>query len=156
METYGDPTFKRHVAIAKTLGLATLRLADSLFLPLNVTRYSDELPSYLSVVQQLSEKLNFTDLDLSALGGGISKIQSAASKLDDETAHINAELHKLSEQRGAMCVGKRMHHVRELMRKVRNINHRRMNFERGFISAEGLPRRSWYKHLGVSPGEYLG
>lgn len=37
MDTFGDPTFSRHVAVSKVLGLATMRLADSLILPLNVT-----------------------------------------------------------------------------------------------------------------------
>jgi hypothetical protein len=37
MDHFGDPTFAKHEAIAKVLGLAALRLADYLILPLNVT-----------------------------------------------------------------------------------------------------------------------
>ena len=35
--TYGDPTYERHVAIARVLGLTAARLADDLVLPINIT-----------------------------------------------------------------------------------------------------------------------
>lgn len=47
-EQYADPTFARHVAVAKYLGLVTLRVADSIILPLNTTQYTLELESYLT------------------------------------------------------------------------------------------------------------
>lgn len=62
-ETYADPGFQRHVrpfsptvlsyltsfqaAVAKHLGLLTLRLTDTIILPLNTTQYVLELHEYL-------------------------------------------------------------------------------------------------------------
>jgi len=49
--------------------------------------------------------------------------------------------------------------VRKLIKavkRVREVNHKLINFERGFISTEGLPQREWYKHLGIAPGRWLG
>lgn len=65
-ETYADPGFHRHVrvdtafyrsrlftfhfiqvALAKTLGLLTLRLSDSIIVPLNTTEYALQLDSYV-------------------------------------------------------------------------------------------------------------
>ena len=46
-EEYADPGFSRHAAIAKLLGLLTLRLSDSIILPLNTTQYALELDDYL-------------------------------------------------------------------------------------------------------------
>jgi hypothetical protein len=46
MEKYGDPGFVRHVTASKILGLALLRLSDSLVLPLNITQYASELSDY--------------------------------------------------------------------------------------------------------------
>jgi len=63
-EVYADPGFVKHVciasqpwdvpltlsyqvAVAKNLGLQTLRLASALVLPLNTTHYAFELESYL-------------------------------------------------------------------------------------------------------------
>ena len=39
-ELYADPGFHRHVAVAKLLGLQTLRLASDVILPFNTTHYS--------------------------------------------------------------------------------------------------------------------
>ena len=47
MELYGDPGFFRHVAVAKYLGLQTIRLADSIVLPINTTHHAFELETYL-------------------------------------------------------------------------------------------------------------
>ena len=65
-EVYGDPGFVKHVcisgfndpfflltchpqlAVAKNLGLQTLRLSSALVLPFNTTNYAFELESYLS------------------------------------------------------------------------------------------------------------
>ena len=46
-ETYADPGFVRHVAVAKHLGLVALRMTDSIILPLNTTHYALELDNYL-------------------------------------------------------------------------------------------------------------
>jgi N-acetylated-alpha-linked acidic dipeptidase len=46
-ETFADPGFHRHVAVAKHLGLTALTLTDSIILPLNTTQYAHELDSYL-------------------------------------------------------------------------------------------------------------
>jgi N-acetylated-alpha-linked acidic dipeptidase len=63
-EVYADPGFRKHVcltffhslfadltcdqvAVAQNLGLITLRLADSIILPLNTTQYALELDSYV-------------------------------------------------------------------------------------------------------------
>jgi N-acetylated-alpha-linked acidic dipeptidase len=45
---FSDPGFFKHVAMAKYLGLVTLRVADSIILPINTTQYTLELESYLS------------------------------------------------------------------------------------------------------------
>jgi N-acetylated-alpha-linked acidic dipeptidase len=47
MENYGDPGFFKHVAVAKHLGLLTLRVAGQVILPLNTTHYAGELEKYL-------------------------------------------------------------------------------------------------------------
>ncbi|KAH9045256.1 Zn-dependent exopeptidase [Lactarius pseudohatsudake] len=47
-EVYGDPGFVKHVAVAKNLGLQTLRLATALVLPFNTTNYAFELEYHLN------------------------------------------------------------------------------------------------------------
>ncbi|KAE9396298.1 Zn-dependent exopeptidase [Gymnopus androsaceus JB14] len=49
-EVYGDPGYNKHLAVAKHLGLLTLRLTDSIIIPLNTTQYAFELDGYLDTV----------------------------------------------------------------------------------------------------------
>lgn len=44
--------FSSHQAVARTAGNVLLRLSDSLFLPLNVSDYSETLRSFLQAAQQ--------------------------------------------------------------------------------------------------------
>lgn len=44
--------FSSHQAVARTVGSVLLRLSDSLFLPLNVSDYSETLRSLLQAAQQ--------------------------------------------------------------------------------------------------------
>lgn len=88
-ELYGDPTFERHVAVAKHLGLLALRLADSILLPLNTTRYAFELDSYLDHVAGLplpSDSSDLGALDFSDLKKSIKSLQNASLELDKEKA----------------------------------------------------------------------
>jgi N-acetylated-alpha-linked acidic dipeptidase len=135
------------------MGLASLRLADYPVLPLNTTAYAFELPSYLKQVEETASAHNITSLDFSGLSAAIEAVQAAAIALDAEVASLHAAFAALGK---IHCRNKKRHHWRVLMRKIRSINRRKMGFERGFISEEGLPKRSWYKHLAVAPGYNLG
>ncbi|KAG6332167.1 hypothetical protein ID866_6926 [Astraeus odoratus] len=84
-EMYGDPGYQRHVAIAKSLGLIVLRLADSIILPLNTTQYALELDSYVDLVEESAAGID-TLPNLDKLRRGISKLQSSSLKLDAEKA----------------------------------------------------------------------
>lgn len=48
-EKYADPGFVRHVAVAKHVGLQTVRFADAFVLPINTTHYAFELENYLNM-----------------------------------------------------------------------------------------------------------
>ncbi|KAI9513246.1 Zn-dependent exopeptidase [Russula earlei] len=82
-EVYADPGFVKHVAVAKNLGLQTLRLASALVLPFNTTHYAFELENYLHSVEGLaatsSAKPNFAPLR-----AAIRLLQFASLKLDAE------------------------------------------------------------------------
>ncbi|XP_015424460.1 PREDICTED: N-acetylated-alpha-linked acidic dipeptidase-like protein, partial [Myotis davidii] len=51
VDTFVDPGFSSHQAVARTAGNVLLRLSDSLFLPLNVSDYSETLRSFLQAAQ---------------------------------------------------------------------------------------------------------
>ncbi|KAI0774433.1 Zn-dependent exopeptidase [Fomes fomentarius] len=93
-ELYGDPGFYRHVAIAKHLGLQTLRLADSIVLPINTTHHTFELEKYLEKVESIASTSSL-DVDFSGLRNAIQSLQKASLKLDDEKAAAEKKLKKL-------------------------------------------------------------
>ncbi|KDQ17213.1 hypothetical protein BOTBODRAFT_106011 [Botryobasidium botryosum FD-172 SS1] len=101
-EVYGDPGFHRHVAIAKLLGLVTLRLADAIVLPLNTTQYSLELGEYLDKVDSLGSSLNL-DPDLSDLREAIYELQAASAELDEEKDSVEQDFsHELEIWRSSV------------------------------------------------------
>lgn len=95
-ETYSDPGFHRHVEIAKVLGLSTLRLADSLVLPINTTQYAIELEYYLSKIQSIINGTSFEGkLDLNQLDKAIQTAINASRDLDKQAERAIEKLRKL-------------------------------------------------------------
>ena len=53
-------------------------------------------------------------------------------------------------------LGKAVNDLKKLAKHIQALNAKSSGFERGFISAEGIKDREWYKHLAVAPGKWLG
>ncbi|KAI6130336.1 hypothetical protein EDD16DRAFT_1853446 [Pisolithus croceorrhizus] len=104
-ELYGDPTFSRHVAIAKHLGLQALRLSGDLILPLNTTHYSLQLKAYFDRVVTLAAAASI-DVDFSPLRDSIYSLQAASLDLDAEKAeaeHKTRAALKFLKRHGQYC-----------------------------------------------------
>ncbi|RDX53924.1 Zn-dependent exopeptidase [Lentinus brumalis] len=93
-EIYGDPGFHRHVAIAKHLGLQTLRLTDSIILPINTTHHAFELEKYLDKVESIASTTSL-DVDFSGLRNAIQSLQKTSLRLDTEKDTAEKKLRKL-------------------------------------------------------------
>ncbi|KAH8094878.1 Zn-dependent exopeptidase [Cristinia sonorae] len=93
-QRYGDPGFLRHVAIAKSLGLQALGIADSLVLPLNTTHYALELGAYLDKVESIASTTSL-EVDLSSLRNSINKLQKSSAALDKEKAEAEKDLRRI-------------------------------------------------------------
>ncbi|KAF9226683.1 Zn-dependent exopeptidase [Gyrodon lividus] len=195
-ETYADPGFYRHVALAKSLGLLTLRLADSIIIPLNTTQYALQLDAYVDIVEESAAGI-VTLPKLSKLRKAISKLQDASMKLDVEKVKAEKAFRKALQKvtpkrpgrdivrrvkdwikrslaqprrpgvlrasrditRQKLCEAHRKGPICDLIRaaiRVKKVNQKLTQFERGFISEGGVKDREWYRHLGVAPGKYLG
>ncbi|KPV73187.1 uncharacterized protein RHOBADRAFT_38815 [Rhodotorula graminis WP1] len=141
---YGDPSFERHRAVSRVLGLTAVRLADDAVLPINTTAYAVELGKYLDKV---AAHPLAAQLDLSTLYTLADKIQRASTTLLAHGAHLASQLTAAGDERSA-------HKAAHGLRKV---NAALRGFERGFLGdEEGLQGREWYRHLGVAPGRWLG
>ncbi|KAN0132552.1 hypothetical protein V8E53_009568 [Lactarius tabidus] len=96
-EVYGDPGFVKHLAVAKNLGLQTLRLSSALVLPFNTTNYAFELESYLSKVEELAASSTAT-LNLVPLRAAIKSLQFASLDFDAEKLEAERVLKRLIQK----------------------------------------------------------
>ncbi|KAN0064179.1 Vacuolar protein sorting-associated protein 70 [Thecaphora frezii] len=174
MDKFGDPGFKRHEAAAKVVGVSTIRTAGSLFLPINVMAYSLQLEKQVEAIEELVNKseLKAGSVRLQGVKRAVHKVQKAARFVDKQRAKLEAALEKLldeqeSEHRRSHDHdhhhdhhhhhGRRhRHELKKVLSGVRRLNQKVRKFEQGFIDSQGLVGRSWYKHLGVAPGRWLG
>ncbi|KAI0638366.1 Zn-dependent exopeptidase [Trametes polyzona] len=170
-EKYADPTFEKHVTVAKHLGLLLLRLIDSPIIPLNTTHYALELKKYLADVEEIASSLGLSP-DFARLHEAMDHVKLGSDVLDRYKRDAEESLDRtLREQpcynrRGASCwLAKLLDRLLGSPKRrrlfwatwhVRQANERLMRFERGFISEDGLEGREWYRHLGVAPGKWLG
>ncbi|KAK4783990.1 hypothetical protein SAY86_018358 [Trapa natans] len=79
MEKFGDPMFRRNVAVASMWGLVALRLADEEFLPFNYLSYAAELERS---AEELQQDVSSKEVDLLPLFRSIKELQEAAEKID--------------------------------------------------------------------------
>ncbi|KAI9056503.1 Zn-dependent exopeptidase [Trametes sanguinea] len=96
-EIYADPGFRRHVAVAKHLGLVALRLIDAIILPLNTTHYSLELDDYLAKVEDIAASVDASP-DFSGLRRSIRKLQNASHALDAEKEEAERKFRELLDK----------------------------------------------------------
>uniref|UniRef100_A0A8I5Y6L9 Aminopeptidase NAALADL1 n=1 Tax=Rattus norvegicus TaxID=10116 RepID=A0A8I5Y6L9_RAT len=83
VEKFLDPGFSSHQAVARTAGSVLLRLSDSLFLPLNVSDYSETLQSFLQAAQEnLGALLESHNISLGPLVTAVEKFKAAAAALN--------------------------------------------------------------------------
>ncbi|KAM7262296.1 hypothetical protein ACFE04_021373 [Oxalis oulophora] len=129
--THADPLFHRHVAIAGVWGLLGLRLADDLILPFNYRAYAAQLREYEDSLRNLLAGT----ISLDPLTKSIQELDFAAKEAGNEAEKIREQ-----ESRDGSPVF-----------RMRGLNDRLMLAERGFLDADGLEERKWFKHLIYGP-----
>ncbi|WFC97062.1 glutamate carboxypeptidase II [Malassezia brasiliensis] len=149
MDRFGDPGFARHEALAKVLGLTALRAAQQPFLPIDVVAYAHALRTYYDRVRAVAGGRQAHALR--GLRDAIDGVVRAAERLAHTQTRLARRVQALLDDAHAP-----RHELRHAMRLVRRVNRALQRFERGFLDARGLPERTWYRHLGVAPGRWLG
>lgn len=131
MKKYGDPLFRRHMAVTEIWGLLALRLVDDAVLPFNYLSYGAQLQEHMKALSILLD----SSISLDPMNTAIQELISASTE-------VNEEAKKLRE-------GENVLDSLELRR--RTFNDRLMLAERGFLEREGLEGRQWFKHLIYGP-----
>lgn len=161
MEQFGDPHFKRITTIARLLGLAALRAANSPFLPINVLDYSKTIRNYVSDIARVarekerqhqrrytrSRRLNFCRLKHQ-----VSRLEETAARVQRVQQKLAQELDLALSHSSDACD----YTILRVLRALRRVNKSLRSFEQQFIDPKGLKDRPWYRSLLVGPGRWLG
>uniref|UniRef100_A0A8C8YJL4 Aminopeptidase NAALADL1 n=1 Tax=Prolemur simus TaxID=1328070 RepID=A0A8C8YJL4_PROSS len=132
VDKFVDPGFSSHQAVARTAGSVILRLSDSLFLPLNVSDYSDTLRSFLQAAQQdLGALLEQHSISLEPLVTAVEKFEAAAAALGRYMSTL---------QKGSPDP-----------LQVRMLNDQLMLLERTFLNPRAFPEERYYSHVLWAP-----
>ena len=125
VDKFGDPGFKKHLAMARLWGVLAVKLASGGAIPFQAVEYSEVLVAY---AEKLAEETGF---EVRVMLDSLEMWKIAAERLDAESKQLSAQ-----ESRD--------------MSAIATVNKKYMSIERGFLNEEGLPGRTWFKHI-VSP-----
>jgi N-acetylated-alpha-linked acidic dipeptidase len=166
-----DPTFEYGVALAKTGGRLTLRLADADVLPLGFDPFAAAVGRYVDEVEKLASDLRKEAVERDRLLD--EKIYQAvdnpsqtwvAPKRLDAVPYLNfAPLHNAAAAlRKSTDAYKKAYAAATAGGKVpaaavqAQLDQVLLKSERALTRSEGLPRRPWYVHQVYAPGFYTG
>jgi N-acetylated-alpha-linked acidic dipeptidase len=168
-EHFSDADFAYGRALAQTVGLAVLRLADAELLPLEFGGLADAAQEYLTDLKKLLERKQEEIAERNRqIEDGVfaatldPRRPTVAPKREEVPPHLNfapLENAVAALQRSAdRYAGAR---ARREGRSVppdvlARINAMLVRSERLLLSPQGLPRRPWFKHLLYAPGVYAG
>ncbi|HEY8747799.1 MAG TPA: transferrin receptor-like dimerization domain-containing protein [Tepidisphaeraceae bacterium] len=164
-----DTEFVYGRALAQTAGLMVMRFADADVLPYEFTNFADTMHKYAAEVKKLlADKQDAVrDLNQSIDQGlfdlvsdprrpigappreviplfiNFAPLDNALAALDAGAAHYGKAAKAFGNQSSAPGA-------------LAELNGHLIQAERSLISAEGLPRRPWFKHLIYAPGFYTG
>jgi len=163
---FKDPKFEYGIALAKTAGRATLRLANSDVLPFDfksfhttVSTYVSEVISLLDNMREATEVENrmISDKSFGNAADPTRKYVPPLSKdpvpyldfseLQNAMAMLGAESVRFSEQQTANP---------KPNTNVEKLNKILYQAEQKLMTDTGLPRRPWYRHTIYAPGYYTG
>ena len=163
---FKDPGFHYEVALAKTAGLAVLRMANANVLPFDFThlyktidKYSDELQTLLKNTRESTEIENkIINSNDYAIGEDPTK-KFISAEVKPEVPYLD-----FSPLQNALESLKKSADSLEIVygAKVKSgnvsadFNQSLYRAEQQLLSEKGLPRRPWYKHTIYAPGFYTG
>lgn len=164
---FGDPGFQYGVALAKTAGRLTMRLANADVLPINFNSFYKTVSDYATEVKTLLDNTR-TETDL--------QNKMIAANLFDEAKDPTKTYHSpkakeavpylnfspvdnaLADLKAASETFEKLYPkaVNLPADKLKQFNTILYLAERSLTQPDGLPRRSWYKHQIYAPGYYTG
>ncbi|XP_010516011.1 PREDICTED: probable glutamate carboxypeptidase 2 [Camelina sativa] len=128
-----DPLFHRHVAMSGIWGLIGILLADEPLIPFDYTSYAQELQAHRDTLSKLLKG----KVSVDPLSMAIQEFSLVAKEVADEAKKLKEKSYSKDDVAAAA--------------KRRELNDRLMLVERGFLDAEGIKGKEWFKHLVYGP-----
>ncbi|WP_210514347.1 transferrin receptor-like dimerization domain-containing protein [Hymenobacter terricola] len=164
---FKDPTFAYGVALAQTMGRCELRLLDADVLPFEFQNLSNTVARYGTEVKQLADNLR-TDTERQNKLLAEKRYEAVANPTEPllppkpheavpylNFAPLDNALAKLEQSAQAYAQARKANAVLPASRQ-KELDQLLYQAEQQFLSAEGLPRRPWYRHQLYAPGFYTG
>ena len=167
--SFSDKDFVYGRALAQTVGTMVLRFADADVLPYDYTdfsdtirKYSDELKTLLKNRQEQVRDRN-QDIDDGMYSAASDPRRPTVTPPKEEVppflnfAPIDNAQNALERSAQRYAKAAKAFSGREVSpQALQALNTKLLLAERKLINPDGLPRRSWYKHLIYAPGFYTG
>jgi N-acetylated-alpha-linked acidic dipeptidase len=140
--TYGDPGFLYGEKLSEVVAKFLIRMANADVLPFDYTSTTETIDRYLDELEAESAERGLADrVDL-------ANVRQANASLETAAAVLNDEIERLLETEAATAEKNKA--------AMQQLNAALVEAERGFLHAEGLPGRPWYRHQIYAPGFYTG
>ena len=169
---FSDMDFTYGRAMAQTVGTSVMRLADAEVLPFDFVDFADTVDMYKKELQKLlaakQEEIRERNLELDEgvfAATNDPRRPTVAPVKEEVPPHLNfAPLENAVEAltrsgkdyQRAMAKAQASLGDETFAAKLGAVNKKLMESERRLTNEDGLPRRSWYKHLLYAPGVYTG
>ncbi len=168
---FSDYEFVYGRALSQTAGTAVMRLADAEVLPFDFVDFADTIETYRKDLEKLltdrQEEIRERNQQLDE---GVFKATldprrpTFAPPREEAPPHLNfapmqnaAEALARSAEHYRLALSHQQASLAESQTdSLRELNHSLIESERVLTNDDGLPRRSWYKHLIYAPGVYSG
>jgi N-acetylated-alpha-linked acidic dipeptidase len=168
---FSDYDFVYGRALSQTVGTSVMRLADAEVLPFDFVDFADTVQKYTKDLEKLlADKQDEIRERNQELEEGVFKATldprrpTVPPPKEDMPPHLNfapienadESLTRSAEHYQKALLGKQSTLGEADAGMLRTLNEKLLESERRLTNDEGLPRRSWYKHLLYAPGIYSG
>ncbi len=164
---FKDPGFKYGIALSKTAGRATMRMANADVLPFDVNSFYKTVNEYVTELKTLLDNTRTeTEQENKMIQDKVYDMAKDPTKMyqspkPKETVPFlnfsSLENSMVQLKNSAEELQKQLGNANQLTaEKQKELNEILFKVERSLISEKGLPRRSWYKHQVYAPGFYTG
>jgi N-acetylated-alpha-linked acidic dipeptidase len=166
---FSDTQFVYSRALSQTIGTAVMRMADADLLPFEFNGLSDTIRLYVKQLKKLADdtREEMVERNKQIQEGVFTAIHDprrprVAPPKEEVPPHLNfAPLDNAfdalaaSAQHYQSVVSQRS--VKDMTPSaLQDLNRKLMDAEHLLTTTDGLPRRSWYKHMIYAPGVYSG